>query len=201
MSYCLVPITVKELQPFLNPIYQVDNLLPDIKLLKSSVKTMIDRPALWKPTASGGFQTDDLSEVFDDAYFELLSKVGSLVSQVGKSWNIPQQLELISYWTNIKYDKHFGVSHLHPNSIISGVFYVTVPFGSGGITFERPDNQELCFRVVDANAYSCKHFTIESKENMLLLFPSFMRHRIEVNKFQNANDQRISISFNYGVSL
>jgi uncharacterized protein (TIGR02466 family) len=194
-------IAVKELQPFVNSIYQVDNLLPTTAPLKSSIQTMLNDSMLWKRTASGGFQTEDLSEVRYDSYIELLSKVGALVSQVGKLWNIPQQLELINYWTNVKHDKHFGVSHLHPNSIISGVFYVNVPFGSGGITFERPDNQELCFRVLEPNAYSCKHFTVDSKENMLLLFPSFMRHRVEVNRFQNAHDQRISISFNYGVSL
>jgi uncharacterized protein (TIGR02466 family) len=194
-------IAVKELQPFVNSIYQVDELLLNIGPIKSSVQTMLTDSTLWKPTASGGHQTHDLSEVFDDSYFELLSIVGTLASQIGKSWNITQPLELISYWTNIKHDKHFGVSHLHPNSIISGVFYVSVPSGSGGITFERPDNQELCFRVIEPNTYSCKHFTVESKENMLLLFPSFMRHRIEVNKFQNTNDKRISISFNYGVSI
>ena len=194
-------IAVKELQPFLNPIYQVNNLLSNIVPLKSSVQTMLNDTLLWKSTVSGGFQTDDLSEVNDKSYFELLSMVGSLVNQIGKSWNIQQDLELIHYWTNIKYDKHFGVSHLHPNSIISGVFYVTVPFGAGDITFERPDNQEFCFRVVDPNEYSCKNFTVESKENMLLLFPSFMKHHIGVNKFQNTKDQRISISFNYGASV
>ena len=37
------------------------------------------------------------------------------------------------------------------------------------------------------------HFYIEPVQNLLLIFPSYLLHEVDIN---NSNDKRISISFN-----
>ena len=81
---------------------------------------------------------------------------------------------------------------------MSGVFYVNVPEGSGNITFERPDNQECFFKADNRNPYSFATYTLPARENMLVLFPSFIKHRVEIHKIKN-NEKRISIAFDYSL--
>ena len=47
------------------------------------------------------------------------------------------------------------------------------------------------------NEYNSSIWSIDPKENLLVLFPSNMEHFVEPNL--NKNNERISISFNYGI--
>jgi uncharacterized protein (TIGR02466 family) len=107
---------------------------------------------------------------------------------------------MTKYWVNVDADNSYGLSHCHYNSLLSGVFYIQVPAGSGSIVFERPDHQEHCFKSDLVTPYTTQSFEIKPTENMLLLFPSFIKHRINLHQFNNTGDERISISFDYQYS-
>ena len=109
-----------------------------------------------------------------------------------------QELEfyITESWINVTKPGEFHHLHYHPNSIISGVFYVnTVP--EDQISFNDPN-----YKVKghfnfggqkEYNIWNSAHWWIPVKNNQLILFPSWLEH--EVKRVLGDKD-RISISFN-----
>tara|TARA_B100000470_G_scaffold125815_1_gene97232 strand:- start:278 stop:889 length:612 start_codon:yes stop_codon:yes gene_type:complete len=84
--------------------------------------------------------------------------------------------------------------HSHPNSIISGVFYVQTD--GTPIQFYRGSSVgsfllHLGFSENNEWNSDCVHFTSEA--NKVFLFPSSLYHAVSVNQ---SNTERISIAFN-----
>ena len=87
--------------------------------------------------------------------------------------------------------------HLHPHSVVSGTYYVTVPPGSGAIRFEDPRLAMLMAappKKKNAKAENRTFVDVTPKAGMLLLWESWLRHGVETNA---SKTPRISISFNY----
>ena len=85
--------------------------------------------------------------------------------------------------------KHFGSMHHplhdHSDSPLSGVYYVSIPKGSGAIEFRDPR-----FRGGDHN------WAIFPKPGELIMFPGWLEHKVRPT-FKEANDRdRISVAFN-----
>ena len=99
-------------------------------------------------------------------------------------------------WLNVTKPGEFHHEHSHSNSILSGVFYISTEEGDS-ITFTDPN-----FKVKEILKVEPKEFNVwnsgtcasPSKTNELILFPSWMNHRVEPNEM--ATTDRISISFN-----
>jgi len=89
-------------------------------------------------------------------------------------------------------------THTHPNSIISGVFYLTCSDDVAPIIFTDPRlyykyiHYEQIFGRTDGY-YLNPEFVVKPKPGMLLLFPSWLDH--EVPK-QTCDDERITLVFN-----
>ena len=49
-----------------------------------------------------------------------------------------RKLKLDSLWVNVMDKGAVHAPHIHPHSVISGTYYVTVPPGAGAIRFEDP---------------------------------------------------------------
>ena len=102
----------------------------------------------------------------------------------------------IDAWVNCNPPGALNTSHNHdPFDGIywSGVFYVDVPSNSGSIVFEDP-RQNLV--VSNDRKYlhgARKDFSIIPSENLMVMFPSWLYHRVEAN---NSDLTRTSISFN-----
>ena len=101
--------------------------------------------------------------------------------------------EITSMWATLTTTDGHCVDHIHPRAFMSGVYYVRVPTNSGNIVFKDPrpssewEDNGILYNNVATTAY------IPVEENMLLLFPGWLRHRTELNK---SKEQRVSISFN-----
>lgn len=94
-----------------------------------------------------------------------------------------------SSYTNPGQSHHL---HIHPNSLISGVFYfqgekTPIQFHRGEKIFP------LSFSYEFFNLYNCDSCCIDLEIGKLFLFPSSLRHDVLVNK---SSIQRISLSFN-----
>ena len=105
---------------------------------------------------------------------------------------------LDSLWINVMNKGAIHAPHIHPHSVISGTYYVTVPPSSGAIRFEDP-RLALMMAAPPRKAESPAAKTALSsmstpKPGMLLLWESWLRHGVETNR---AKGQRISVSFNY----
>jgi uncharacterized protein (TIGR02466 family) len=109
-----------------------------------------------------------------------------------------KKLRLDSLWINIL--PHGGVhtGHIHPHSVISGTTYVTMPKGASAIKFEDPRLPMMMAapprkaKVRDENR---TFVYVAPNAGDVLLWESWLRHEVPVNM---ADDDRISVSFNYG---
>jgi uncharacterized protein (TIGR02466 family) len=108
------------------------------------------------------------------------------------------KLTLDSLWINILPPGGVHTSHIHPHSVLSGTYYVTIPAGASAIKFEDP---RLGFmmaappRKKKARADNRQFAYIQPVPGTVLLWESWLRHEVPMNE---AESERISISFNYG---
>jgi uncharacterized protein (TIGR02466 family) len=185
---------VKEIVPFVNSIYLVEDLQIDLHKFVSSI--LKDKEAgEFSYLRNNGYQTIDYTEVKSN-YQDLFNNITLIADNIIKSWGIPGSATLVKYWTNIDYNMGFGNSHSHINCVLSGVFYSKVPDGCGKIIFERPDPQEYYYKTNTMNEYSFKTFEVQPVENCVLLFPAYMKHRIEQH-YLKEGDFRVSTSFDF----
>jgi uncharacterized protein (TIGR02466 family) len=106
-------------------------------------------------------------------------------------------LALDSLWINVMGKGAVHAAHIHPHSVISGTYYVTVPDKAGAIRFEDPRLAMLMAappKKAKAKPANRPFVTIAPRPGMLLLWESWLRHGVEPN---HAKAPRISISFNY----
>ena len=109
-----------------------------------------------------------------------------------------KKVRLNSLWINILPEGGVHTSHLHPHSVISGTAYVTVPNGASAIKFEDPRSAMMMAapeREVEARNELRKFIYVVPQAGEVLLWESWLRHEVPQNK---ADEERISISFNYG---
>ena len=101
-------------------------------------------------------------------------------------------------WININNYKDYNAEHTHPLCVLSGVYYVKTPAKSGEIRFIHP-GADLMGRdwyypeKTGGNHYNSEQWIFEPKENILFLFPSWLKHNVLAN---SGRKDRVSISFN-----
>ena len=108
-----------------------------------------------------------------------------------------RKLKLDSLWINVMEKGSGHTPHIHPHSVISGTYYVTVPPKSGVIRFEDPRLPMMMAappRKPKARPENRAFVDVAPKPGMLLLWESWLRHGVETN---GARGKRISVSFNY----
>lgn len=129
----------------------------------------------------------------NETFKPLLEKSSSIVQSIiaDISENKPEFV-IRSMWGNINPKGGYNLTHVHPTGWLSAVYYVTLPEGCHGITFEDPrpakmmDFQNSC--LVDD-----LYFNHQPQVGQLVLFPSWLPHFVNPNPTE---ENRISISFN-----
>ena len=100
-------------------------------------------------------------------------------------------------WLNVTNPGGSHHVHSHPNSIISGVFYVSTE-EDDNIMFSDPNKKiKEMLRIVEYkehNIWTSTGCVFPVNNNELILFPSWLEHGYYPNK--KATTDRISISFN-----
>ena len=103
-------------------------------------------------------------------------------------------------WLNMVESGGASPSHFHPNSIISGVYYVSTMEGDG-IIFRDPNSKiklmSMYIETKDSSRLNSESMHLPVKTHDLLLFPSWLEHGILENEAAAATSaNRISIAFN-----
>jgi uncharacterized protein (TIGR02466 family) len=108
-----------------------------------------------------------------------------------------RRLEMTDCWLSIMGPLCTHGSHIHPQSVISGTYYVRVPKGAPGLRFEDPRLPQL----MAAPARGGKtphamrhHVTYPARAGQVILFESWLRHEVPPH---TGKAERISLSFNY----
>jgi len=104
-----------------------------------------------------------------------------------------QKLVVTQCWTNRNppHSKHH--EHMHPNSIISGVFYFKQSKTLPPIQFSKAIQDSFKLNPEKYNQLNSETFLLPMVDGELVLFPSSLRHAVPINK---GNDTRYSMSFN-----
>jgi len=99
-------------------------------------------------------------------------------------------------WLNINKPGESHHEHFHPNSIISGVFYISTE-EDDKITFGDPNTKLKEMIQLEQNEYNVWNsatWFFPVNNSKLILFPSWLDHKVDTNG--KATTNRISLSFN-----
>jgi uncharacterized protein (TIGR02466 family) len=140
---------------------------------------------------------------FSSTFAALEKKITRHVRTFAKALDMDlrgREIRMTDCWVNIMPETAAHSMHLHPNSFISGTYYVVTPPGCPGLKFEDPRLSSLMAappKLPSARDTNRLHTTYPAQAGTLLLFESWLRHEVAQNRVPA---ERISISFNYAWS-
>ena len=137
----------------------------------------------------------------DDTYLlkhKELSKIKgfiyeSLNKYTQKVLNTKQRLVVTQAWTNRNPPNSKHHEHVHPNSILSGVFYFRQSKTLPPIQFNKSIQDGIKLNPEKYNQLNSETFLLPMVDGELVLFPSSLRHSVPINR---GNEERYSMSFN-----
>ena len=147
----------------------------------------------------GGFQSNSLNYINDE---NILNKIFlNPAKEYIKTLNPKKQLNvsLFNFWINSNNKSNYNLIHNHPDSNISGVFYIKVPKLSGRLVFQNADLTRLNdsnFDFFDNPNFNSRYFC-NVEEGDLYLFTSQTLHYVEANR---SEEERISVAFNINIT-
>ena len=109
-----------------------------------------------------------------------------------------RKLKLDSMWINILEPMGHHSSHIHPHSVISGTFYVSIPEGASALRLEDPRlglMMNAPLRKANGKPEHQNFVCATPLAGTVLMWESWLRHEVPINL---SDDVRISVSFNYG---
>jgi uncharacterized protein (TIGR02466 family) len=103
-------------------------------------------------------------------------------------------LKITQSWSNYCENGAGHHLHSHPNSIVSGVFYVQTN-DQDKIIFHRPYNEHEVWIVKPSvlDSFTAPSWWLPARQYSLILFPSTLKHEVDIS---SRKDIRISLSFN-----
>ena len=103
------------------------------------------------------------------------------------------RLRVTQSWLNWTKPGQYHHKHAHPNSLISGCFYVNADKKSDKIFFYREAYKTIKFPPIEWNPYNSESWWYSVGTGELIFFPSSLTHMVEP---VGGEDTRISIAFN-----
>ena len=117
----------------------------------------------------------------------------SLTKYTEKVLNSKQRLVITQCWTNKNPPGAKHHEHVHPNSIISGVFFFKIGGKLPPIQFAKSIQGAMKLDPVKYNNVNAETFLLPCVPGELLLFPSNLKHSVPINL---SEETRYSMSFN-----
>ena len=96
-------------------------------------------------------------------------------------------------WLNYTETNQYHHKHQHPNSLVSGVFYINCHEEYDRINFFNDNYKTIKLEVKDWNLYNSESWWYPVKTGDIILFPSSLTHMVETKQ---GNNTRISLAFN-----
>jgi len=147
----------------------------------------------------GGWHSDDIINETHTEFVKLKNKIEDTANIYHHDMQFKKiyHQKIDNIWVNINQKGHSNVFHDHPYSILSGAFYLTKG-ETAPIVFEHPfkDINTYFWKksiIEEWNTTNAVRWNIPPKPNILLIFPSWIQHKVSMNK---ENIDRITFSFN-----
>ena len=151
-----------------------------------------------KLETSGGNFTSLNSFVLNEKIFKSLNK--KILDHVNNYLFDVLQCEkkitpyITQSWLNYTEQNQFHHEHEHPNSYLSGVYYIEANKEIDNITFLKPNAYATIVpSFIEYNAFNSSWWQLPVETQDIVLFPSFLAHKVITKK---ENNKRISLAFN-----
>ena len=130
-------------------------------------------------------------KVFENFFSFVNDSIDQYVKEVFES---DQKLKVTQSWLNNLNPDGQHLFHYHPNSVLSGVFYIKSENNSSPITFINGTKPQYQLSMTGkGNQYNHSSYDFPCVEKILILFPSYINHCVSRNV---TSSNRISLSFN-----
>ena len=131
-------------------------------------------------------------------YEPLIKELFTMQNEIIQEERLNMEPKLGNMWANINPPGGYNQSHLHPNSLFSGAYYIKTPPNSGRLQLmdPRPGVQQ-CMpprKKVKLPRELWRETYYDPVPGRIIMFPAWMWHKVGINK---SNDTRISVSFNF----
>lgn len=147
-------------------------------------------------TNVAGWQSPNILQSLDD-FRDMNQRILSVSRHIAQSENFLPNLRFRHQaWVNISPPGASNRIHVHPNSHLSGVYYVSLTAPDCGSIFFR--DPRVAATMLPPPIGRETHFTatevrMRPEEGRMYVFPSWLEHGVEVNR---SDRDRVSISFN-----
>jgi uncharacterized protein (TIGR02466 family) len=161
----------------------------------------IEKEEFIRMKSENGFYTKNKYFLNQEIYKDLKNKIYEHLNFFLKEkLSITDHLDfyITTSWINIHKKEDWAQQHSHQNSIISGVYYISVEENSGDIIFYTDTLRKLFSPVINipfkkTNEFNTDEWIIKPKSGTLIFFPSHLLHGVKKNE---SNLDRISLAFN-----
>ena len=146
----------------------------------------------------GGWQSGNL-DLATPELAELFAEVRKRLDEVHRAFEFNTSLRqaITEAWININQKGDFNYSHDHPGSLFSAVYYVKGGPDKGALEFKTPiapHTYTISDEMVGGfNAFTGHAMVIPPVTGDLLIFPSWLLHRVNMSQ---SEEERISIALN-----
>jgi uncharacterized protein (TIGR02466 family) len=146
----------------------------------------------------GGWQSENL-DLATPELAELFAAVRARLDEVHRAFEFNKAMhqEITEAWINVNGRGHINYSHDHPGSLFSAVYYVKGGADKGALEFKTPiapHTYTISDELVGGfNAFTGHAMVIPPVTGDLLIFPSWLLHRVNMSQ---SDEDRISIAFN-----
>ena len=131
-------------------------------------------------------------------YKPLIDQLFLAMRHVWDDQHLDQEPVLGNMWANINPPGGYNQSHIHANSLFSGVYYIKSNLKSGRLKIHDPRPGVQIIMPIRTKTEIPKPLwrdaSLDPVPGRILIFPSWVWHAVEPNE---SNDIRISVSFNF----
>ena len=182
---------------FPTSVYVKDIGSPELnENLKKDILFLSKRdPGIKKSNVNGWHSRNDIYNMSE--YKELSSLLFKMQNKIYEEEGLEPSPVIGNMWANINPKGGFNKTHMHSNSLWSGVYYVKTPSNCGNLGIKDP----RAISLMTLPKYNKKlkpsqwrEIYYEAVAGRCIMFPSWLEHYVEPNQ---SDDIRISISFNF----
>lgn len=103
------------------------------------------------------------------------------------------QAYITQSWLNFTSENQWHHKHAHPNSFLSGVYYIDADEQNDKITFFKDDYKQIKLEPTEWHLWNSQSWWLTVKTGQIVVFPSSLIHMVQ----QKAGDNiRCSLAFN-----
>jgi len=181
---------------FPTSVFGKDIKLDNDKLAQDIINWSNQDQGLQKTNYKSWHSTTDMAS--KPEYQNLVNELMTMCKDVFKEEWLELKPVLGNMWANINPKEGMNQSHIHPNSLFSGVYYVKSNPQAGRLVLYDPRPGAQIVMPVRKEGQPPKHLwkdvNIDPIPGRIIIFPAWLWHSVEPNQ---SNDLRISVSFNF----